>query len=760
MTDFNLANWFIYALTGSTETVIDWRCIHDTDKGLPAHNYRGTLREMWVTLERYNSNGYGIFCTVNQMDGQGRELANVQAIRAHVIDLDNLDTSQANYERAAASGASFAVQSSPGKYHVYWKVQPYAGNDFYTTQQRKLVQLYESDRKIIDPTRVMRVPGFLHLKNQPFLVTGWNLQIEKVRTWQELETELSHVNVFDHVGGRSPLGTPEMSAPSLEWLRFAISLVDPNELDRSEWLSLSAAIKQAGWNHTDPETLYNLWADWCAQYEHNDAPENLKLWNSIRDTETGWKTISNRTTVRAYMDFGFKDAPPQTGTPNTTPPPPTTNQNTDDYGEILSPEDCKHYFKDCYFVSAVGKIFKNGRFMNATEFNGSMGGKNFIITSTGKLTDEPWKAALRSTCWTIPVVDHVRFLPDNPTFDIVEDELGRAGLNTYMPAHIKAVEGDISLFLNHLNLILPDPNDRKIICDYLAHCVKFPGYKIPWSPLLQSAEGIGKTIFVELMAHALGSMYIYSPKANELVASGSVFNAWQRRRLMIMVNEIKIDERRELIEILKPMITDNRIEIQGKGENQEMEDNPANWFFFSNFDDAIPINKNGRRYAIFYSALQNAADIANAGMDDEYFNRLWSWLRSGGYAAITHWLLNYPIERGQIPVRAPKTSSYELALQISRSPLETIIIDSIEDQINGFKGGYVSSIQVINRAKAAGLRNTNARTVQACMKGLGYVHLGRAIRPYFAEDATNRSDIYGNASNLSLEGYGRAQGYE
>lgn len=763
--DRNLTAWFVETLAGGLNVPIGWRCIHDTNRALPGHNYYGTLDEVYPTLKEYNEKGYGIFCNINATDGRGHELSNISYIRAHVADLDDPVTAQASYDRAVTAGASFAVQSSPGKYHIYWRMQPYTGNEFFTLTQRKLAQFYGADKTIIDATRVMRVPGFLHLKSEPFLVTGWPLaNINHVRTFEEIQKELEHVNVFESMSTRKKLGTEEMQAPSLEWLQYAMSFLDPNELDRSEWLSISAAIKQAGWNHTTPEELERMWLQWCAQYKDNDEGENLKLWNSIQDTETGWKTLQYKTPVKAYMMFGHKQPPPPetATTPTAALHGPEDVIKKHDFGEILSQYECQELFKNCYFVERTGQIITDsGRFMNATQFNGKYGGKHFIVTSTGKTTDEPWKAALRSTCWTIPKVDHIRFLPDRPTFEIIEDALGRRGLNTYIPARIDARPGDVSIWLDHVTRILPNENDRHVFFEYLAHAVKFPGYKIPWAPLLQSAEGIGKTVFFEVMQHALGDMYVYSPKAPELVKSGSTFNAWMRGKLLIVVNEIKIDERRELIEILKPMITDNRVEIQSKGVDQEMEDNPANWLFFSNYKDAIPINQNGRRYSIFYSALQSRADILNAGMDKEYFDRLWRWLREqGGLQFITHWLLNYPVERGGIAVTAPETSSHDEALRISRSPMEVIIAECISDGICGFRGGYVSTIAVAQRCKAAGMRTPNTRTVQTCLESMGYVPLGRAVRAYMQEDINSRTELYGLLSGLPVAGYGEAQGYE
>lgn len=765
--NFEIAQSYIFSLTGDINSVVDFRCIHDTRKDIAAHHFTGTLRHYWQTLCNYNADGYGIFCNINPLDGQGRELANVAGIRAHVIDLDNLLTAQQNYERAINSNPipTFAVQSSPGKYHVYWIVEPYVGNDFYTLHQRKLRQFYDGDKSVIDPTRVLRVPGFYHLKNpqQPFMVQIWALNGYGRRIpVVEIQTALAQVNVIDGGGSRHKLGDPDMSAPSLDWLQKSLSLVNPNDLERGEWISLTAAIKQAGWLHADEQTLFKIWSEWCAQYSKNDLGENLKQWNSIRDTEVGWPALQRKTPINAYLMFD-KKTKEANGAPITDAADAINkSKKVVNFKDIVSGPECEKYFKNCYFIGRMGKIFTpHARFMNATEFNGYYGGKHFIISSTGKTTDEPWKAALRSTEWTIPKVDHVRFLPDKNTFDIVEDEMGRNGLNTYIPVKIDAKQGDVTLWKNHIAKILPNERDQTILYQYLAHVVKYPGYKIPWAPLIQSAEGVGKTVIQEAMSKILGGMYTYFPKADQLVKSGNTFNAWIRNKLLIMVNEIKIDEKRELIEILKPLISDARIEIQGKGVDQEMEDNIANWLFFSNFKDAMPIGKDGRRLSIFFSQIQTHADLVALGMDDNYFNILWRWLRDeGGHQAIAYWLLNYPIEKGAISQRAPHTSSHNEALQLSQSPIEVLVADCVLDGLPGFRGGFVSVLAVMTRIKASGIRNPTITVVKSILAKMGYIEIGKANRAYMQEDVANKTTLYGIVSNLNLADYGRAQGYE
>lgn len=782
---FDQAAAFISALAGDPlQAIMDWRALSDREAGAEGHARRGTLYEHWEWLCAMNNQAYGIFCTIAMMDGQGRKLPNVQYIRAHYVDLDNL-SSQQNYERAAAHtpAPSFAVHTSTiykddgseayRKHHIYWPAVPYADNQRFEMMQRRMRQFFDGDKAVIDATRVMRVPGFYHCKGDPHLVTCHALAgYGTVQPIEALEAAFAHVNVIDGGGGRHELGEPGLAAPSLDWLRHALKLTDPADLDRPEWLGISAAIKQAGWTLTDPLTLRHIWDEWCARFPGNDLAENEKLWASIRNSELGWPSLTRRIpSLRAALSFGGQTVVAPTPVPVPAPvtgavtPPMPEPPALDCSGEYLTHLECAVWFAGCTFVVKLGQILvPDGRFLNANQFNGNYGGKYFIIDGNGKKVNEPWQAATRSTLWTVPKVDHVRFLPSKPHGEIVTDDLGRRGVNTYKPAVVKRVTGDVTPFLAHLAALLPDPNDQTILISWLAHNVRYPGYKIPWAPVIQSVEGAGKGVFKQLMTHALGKPYVHFPNAKELTNSGSQFNAWMRNKLFILADEIKVDDKRDLIEVLKPMISEVLIEVQSKGVDQELEDNYANWLFFTNYKNAVPISKNGRRYAVFYSPLQTEQDLAARGMDDAYFSRLYSWLNADGAAIITDWLHNYPLERGAIPHRAPRTSSWDEAVKIGRSPIERVIQEAIEQGLPGFRGGWVSSVSAVKR-----IRDTNAargnvppHVITEVLEGLGYIASGRALRVFFQENGAESmlADLYHVGGAGDVAGFGREQGWE
>lgn len=770
---YDLAAAFVAALTGDPETVMDFRALHDSDLGVYGQNKRGALRDAWPWLCAMNNEGFGIFAVIAALDGAGQTMGHVVSLRANYLDLDGADAQQ-QYEIACRShpAPSFAVCSSASKYHVYWSTAPYADRIRFSTVQRKLAAAFHGDRKVIDATRVMRLPGTLHQKTGiPLLVTCHSLAgYGTPTTIDALEAALAHVVVPEGGdGARVPLGEGEQ-APSLEWLQRGLDLIDPNDLDRDQWLGITTAVKQSGWTLTTPDALEALWQAWCSRYDRNDVAENRKAWKSIDSTQLDWRAMLKRVpSLAASVTFGTSPAiqpVPALGyaAPDSVPPmPANVPPPLDCSGEYLTHLECEEYFKGCVSIISTGKIMTPlGEFLNQSQFNQAYGGKQFIITGDGKKTDEPWKAATRSTLWTVPRVNHTRFLPQQPPGCIVKDVLGRTGVNIYIPPEIAVADGDPTPFLAHMALVIPDQGDRDILYDWMAHIVKFPGYKIPWAPVIQSAEGVGKGLFKELMTYAVGQPYVHFPNAQELADSGGKFNAWMRNRIFILADEINVGDKVHMIEVLKPLISERLIEVQAKGADQQMEDNTANWGFFTNYKGAVPARKNGRRYAMFFSPFQSEADLLSAGMDDAYFNRIFGWLNNGGAAIMTKWLRDRPIERGAIPMRAPKTTSWNEALSIGRSPIERTVEEAVQDGLTGFRGGWVSSIAAINRCKALGVvsKAITPQTLGSVLADMGYIEAGRADRAWMQEDHQQRATLYSLVAGADIRSYGAAQGYE
>lgn len=327
--DYDFAAAYVTALTGSLDTVMDWRCLHDSDPSARAQVRRGKLSDVWPWLTRWNAAGYGCFVTVNETDGAGRSSENITSARAVWVDLDGVDARQ-QYEAAVAwsPAPSFAVQTSGDKSHVYWTLAPGCPLEAAASSNRRLRVQFNGDRAATDLARVLRVPGTLHRKAEPVLVTchqlrGYGHPVDG----QVLDTALADVVVQEGAGDRQPLGDATLAAPSIEWLRRALELVDPNDLSRDDWLSLTSAVKQAGWSLTDEATLRALWDGWCEHYDANDPAENSKVWRSIDSTQLGWHSLVARVPgLRPLLAFG-NGPPPLPAGASATPLPVAANDD-------------------------------------------------------------------------------------------------------------------------------------------------------------------------------------------------------------------------------------------------------------------------------------------------------------------------------------------------------------------------------------------------------------------------------------------------
>lgn len=125
----------------------------------------GTLTEHAKTLADLNHRGAGVYVTVNETDGRGRKEKNITRIRAVFADQDN------GPMRDYPIQPSLVVKSKRGD-HPYFLLNGNATNEQFRAIQKAIISNLDSDPKVFDPPRVMRLAGFDHMKNpaQPYRV--------------------------------------------------------------------------------------------------------------------------------------------------------------------------------------------------------------------------------------------------------------------------------------------------------------------------------------------------------------------------------------------------------------------------------------------------------------------------------------------------------------------------------------------------------------------------------------------------------------
>lgn len=394
---------------------------------------------------------------------------------------------------------------------------------------------------------------------------------------------------------------------------------------------------------------------------------------------------------------------------------------------FLSPAEQVAMFAGCVYIFESHRVLVPGGHMLPPErFKVKYGGYSFTMdNANGRAVRDAWEAFTQNQAYRAPRADRTCFRPDLPPGAVIT-EGSRTLVNLWWPAEVRREKGDVSLFTRHLELVLPDERDRRILLSYMAAVVQHQGRKFQWCPLLQGAEGNGKTTFTRCVAEAVGQRYTHWARADRINAQ---FNGFLLNRVFIGVEDIYVPEhKREVWETLKPMITGEMQEIEAKGVDQDSRNVVCNFILNSNHRRAVQKTRNDRRLAIFYTAQQSAEDVVRAGMDGEYFGRLYGWLKGNGgygYACVAEYLATYPIDPEFDPAgrcqRAPSTSTSAEAVIATVGGIESEVLEAIDQGVQGFRGGWVSSMaldQLLVRTRNEGRLPRTMR--KEMLEGLGY----------------------------------------
>jgi AAA domain/RepB DNA-primase from phage plasmid/Primase C terminal 2 (PriCT-2) len=150
----------------------------------------GSLDEVWDEVLALNTpeRRVGVFVTINGTDFRGRRRENIVRARALFVDADGSDQVQRSRDAIRVAGAQpkMVVRTSPGRAHFYfcWDDVPL---EEFSTLQCALIDKLGTDRAVKDLTRVMRLPGTLHLKNPNTPTTVTLLVPSQPRRWNVAE---------------------------------------------------------------------------------------------------------------------------------------------------------------------------------------------------------------------------------------------------------------------------------------------------------------------------------------------------------------------------------------------------------------------------------------------------------------------------------------------------------------------------------------------------------------------------------------------
>jgi len=281
------------------------------------------------------------------------------------------------------------------------------------------------------------------------------------------------------------------------------------------------------------------------------------------------------------------------------------------------------------------------------------------------------------------IVDTLYWPGANTLFDCE----GKAMLNIYRDRGIVPIEPEggseiVGLFNKHLELTFDDVGDRTIFLDWLSYVCQNPGQRINWAVLLQGTQGTGKTYFYDVLQTLLGSNA-------RLISNGDFtgrFTGWAYGSTVVAVEEIKVkgEFKYEMLDKMKPFITNKMVAIEEKGRDQRTVPNFSSYFLLTNHKDAIPINDGDRRYCVLYSRWQSEeqmfSELGGELAAQKYYEDLYDALESDQAGELAWFLKNRKISESFSPRgRAPKTRAKQEMIDLSISPERQALDDAISE---------------------------------------------------------------------------------
>ncbi len=120
----------------------------------------GSLDTLWSGLDAVNSTGAGVFVTVNAIRyREKRKIENLARVRAIWQDDD------AGFTGEYPLAPSLVTLTSVGKFHRIWVTEGLTPEQ-HQAVMRRMVQDYGCDKGASDLVRVLRLPGFYHMKDR------------------------------------------------------------------------------------------------------------------------------------------------------------------------------------------------------------------------------------------------------------------------------------------------------------------------------------------------------------------------------------------------------------------------------------------------------------------------------------------------------------------------------------------------------------------------------------------------------------------
>lgn len=398
------------------------------------------------------------------------------------------------------------------------------------------------------------------------------------------------------------------------------------------------------------------------------------------------------------------------------------------------PEWCENWVYDTAedkFFSLATKCAASQQGFNAMFDRRAMTKKDVL---EGKTAPSSTASALALNAYRIPVVAGRRYMPgDDAIFTLPDGTFA----NTYPEHEIPEVpekmtprdKRNVERVKAHIHHLIADPKEARLFLDWLSWVVQNPGKHVRHAVLLQGVQGDGKTFFAEMMRAVMGVSNVTMLNAHIL---HSDFTDWAEGQCLACFEEVRLVNDKNKYEILnriKPFITNTINEIHPKGKPIINVKNTTSYLLFTNYKDALPIEDKERRYFVLFSRWQSKWAL-DAFRDEHptYYTDLYETIEDSA-PALRKWLINHEQSDDFKPMEpAPVTKAFMQMVKRAKPAFILALDEVIAEDAYPEVGRDLLDLTRLNTIMYdLGMDAPQTKAMSAMLDRDGYEPLGRVL---------------------------------
>lgn len=250
---------------------------------------------------------------------------------------------------------------------------------------------------------------------------------------------------------------------------------------------------------------------------------------------------------------------------------------------------------------------------------------------------------------------------------------GERFINTHVPTLVIPQKGVVKPFLDYMEQLIPNGEERNNLIKWCATLVAKPAIKMHYGVLLISeAQGVGKsTLGEKILIPLVGEWNTSSPSEKDVVESA--FNDWCAQKRLAVVHEIYSGQSAKAYNNLKSTITDKYVQVNRKFMPAFTIENWLHVFACSNSLRAMKLSSDDRRWFV--------PKVTEEKHNPKYWKDLNNWLENEkGLEIIYNYFIEYVARNGSVAKGedAPWTSVKQDVIEEGMSPGQLLVADVLE----------------------------------------------------------------------------------